>query len=192
VAAIKQIYEVPAVGSDPPAHPSASGVLLPPQLPPSKAAFRSLQVAPDGVRVAMLISTRQGSKIRIAAISKSGRYTYIAQTSSMLRVGTDVADPISLTWLDPDHLLVLGRTSSGTNQLFDVPLNGGQSMPIATPRDVTSVTASWPSKHAEPSVAVEIAPAPDSLFGTIQMAKMGWPSPDWQQVAEGSLPVFPG
>jgi hypothetical protein len=189
VAAKMQVYVIPDVGSDPPAHPSVNNVFTP-QLPPG--GIQSLRVAPDGVRVAMLIGARGGSKIRIAAISKNPGFTYIAQTSSVLRVGTDVADPISLTWLDPDHLLVLSRTSSGSNQLFDVPLNGGQSIPIATPRDAISVTANWPSGHAEPSVAVEIEPAPGSLFGTIQMAKAGWPSPDWRQVARGNMPVFPG
>jgi two-component system sensor histidine kinase MtrB len=192
IATKMQVYVIWGVGSAPPAHPSVTGVLTP-QLPPGKTGIQSLRVAPDGVRVAMLIGTRASNKIRIAAISKNrGPYTYVAQTSSVLRVGTDVADPISLTWLDPDHLLVLGRTTAGSNQLFEVPLNGGQSLPIATPRDAISVTANWPSGHAEPSVAVEIAPASGSLIGTIQMAKASWPSPDWRQVAKGNMPVFPG
>src|SRR5262245_58846615 len=189
VATKMQVYEISGVASDPPAHPSVTGVITSQQ---GKADIKSLRVAPDGVRVAMLVSTREGSRIRIAAISKNSQYTYIAQTSKSLRVGIDVADPTSLTWLDPDHLLVLGRLSSGGSQLFDVPLNGGQSMPIATPRGATSVAATWPSKHAKPSVAVEIGPPTGSIFGTIQMAKSGWPSPDWQQVAKGSMPGFPG
>ena len=65
---------------------------------------------------------------------------------------------MALTWLDPDHLLVLGRTGSGRTQLYEVPLNGGQSTPIATPRGVTSVTASWPGKQRQPFIAVAIAP----------------------------------
>jgi Lipoprotein LpqB beta-propeller domain/Sporulation and spore germination len=187
-----QVYEIRGVGSNPTDHPVATDVLTS-QLLPGKSGIQSLQVAPDAVRVAMLISTGAGSKIRIAAISKNRRvYTYIAQTSSVLRVGTDVADPKALTWLDPDHLLVLGRLSSGRNQLFAVPLNGGQSMPIATPLHVTSVTANWPSGNAEPSVAVAIAPTTDGSPGTIQLSRGGWPNPDWQQVAKGTMPVFPG
>jgi hypothetical protein len=187
-----QVYMIPEAASNPPDRPSVTGVLTP-QLPPGKAGFESLRVAPDGVRVAMLIGSRAGSKIRIAAISQNrGQYTYIAQTSSVLRVGTDVADPIALTWLDPDHLLVLGRLNSGRTQLFDVPLNGGQSMPIATPRGVISVAANWPGGQAEPSVAVEVGPPRDTLYGTIQMSKAGWPNPDWRQAAKGNLPVFSG
>jgi YD repeat-containing protein len=192
VATRMQVYEIPGVGSDPPAHPSVTGVLTS-QLLQGKESIRSLQVAPDGARVAILITTGTSSKIRIAAISKyRGQYTYIAQTSSVLRVGTDVADPRALTWLDPDHLLVLGRLSSGRVQLFTVPLNGGQSMPIATPHGATSVTANWPSGRSQPTVAVAIAPPTAGSPGTIQMSKAGWPNPDWQQVAKGTMPVFPG
>ncbi|MDR2984346.1 MAG: LpqB family beta-propeller domain-containing protein, partial [Nocardiopsaceae bacterium] len=156
VATKMQVYEIQGVGSQPPARPSVTDVLIS-QMQLGKAGIQSLQVAPDGVRVAMLIHDRTGSKIRIAAISKSqGQGTYIAQTDQVLRVGTDLTDPRSLTWLDPNHLLVLDRLGSGRTQLFDVPLNGGQSTPIATPHGVQSVTASWPSGQSEPSIAVAI------------------------------------
>ncbi len=134
IATKMQVYEIPGVGGEPSAHPPLT-LVLDPQL--GKASIQSLWVAPDGVRVAMIIRNGATSKIRIAAISRNRQYTYIAQTSSVLRVGTDIADPIALTWLDPDHLLVLGRTGSGRTQLYEVPLNGGQSTPIATPRGVT-------------------------------------------------------
>lgn len=198
IATKMQVYEIPGVGGEPSAHPPLT-LVLDPQL--GKASIQSLWVAPDGVRVAMIIRNGATSKIRIAAISRNRQYTYIAQTSSVLRVGTDIADPIALTWLDPDHLLVLGRTGSGRTQLYEVPLNGGQSTPIATPRGVTAVTASWPAKQPQPFIAVAIAPTATSP-AEIQMSTSGWPSPDWQQVAKGPTglqdpasiltPVFPG
>jgi hypothetical protein len=199
VATKMQVYEIPGVGGEPSARPPVT-LVLDPQL--GKASIQSLRVAPDGVRVAMIIRSGAISKIRIAAISKSrGQGTYIAQTSSVLRVGTDIADPIGLSWLDPDHLLVLGRTGSGRTQLYEVPLNGGQSTPIATPSGVTSVTASWPGKQRQPFIAVAIAPTATSP-AEIQTSISGWPSPDWQQVAKGPTglqdpayiftPVFPG
>jgi len=192
VATKMQVYEIRGAASDPPAHPSVTGVFTS-QMLPGDTAIKSLEVAPDGIRVAMLMQSGASSKIRIAAISQNrGQGSYIAQTDSVLRVGTDVADPIALTWLDPDHLLVLGRMSSGRTQLFVVPLNGGQSMPIATPVGATSVAASWPSGHTEPSVAVAIAPPAGTLQGTIQLSNSGWPNPEWRQVAKGNMPVFPG
>jgi hypothetical protein len=174
-------------GTGPPAHPALTGVLG-----PSLTNVESLQVAPDGVRVALLIRSGANTKIRIAAISKNtGQYTYIAQASQMLRVGTDVVQPVALTWLDPDHLLVLGRTGTARKQLYDVPLNGGQSTPIATPHRVKSLAVSWPRGQSAPSIAVGIAPTRTSP-GAIQMSKSGVLNPDWRQVAKGITPVFPG
>ncbi len=193
-----QVYVISGAGAGQSAHPSLTGVLSPSL---NKASIQSLRVAPDGVRAALLIRSGKSTRIRIAAISRnSGQYTYIAQTSTMLRVGTDVANPVGLTWLDPDHLLVLAQISSNRTQLYEVPLNGGQSTPIATPRGVACsaaencaelVTASWPSTQAAPSIAVAIAPTATSV-GVIQLARSGLLNPDWRQVAKGITPVFPG
>ncbi len=187
-----QTYAIRQAGTEPPAHPALTGVLG-----PSLTNVESLQVAPDGVRVALLIRSGANTKIRIAAISKNtGQYTYVAQAGQMLRVGTDVAQPIALTWLDPDHLLVLGPTGTARTQLYDVPLNGGQSTPIATPHGVTCLAVSclavsWPRGQNAPSIAVGIAPTA-TLPGVIQMSKSGVLNPDWRRVAKGITPVFPG
>jgi hypothetical protein len=183
-----QIYVIPRAGTELPAHPALTGVLSPAM---DKASIQSLQVAPDGVRAALLINSRSGMRIRIAAISQNrGQYTYVAQNTQMLRVGTDVAEPIALTWLDPDHLLVVGQVGTRT-QLYEVPLNGGQSVPIATPRGAKSVAVSWPAGQSSPSIAVAIPPT-DNSSAVIQLSTTGLLSPDWHQVAKGITPVFPG
>jgi hypothetical protein len=198
VSKMQGVYVIPRAGTSPPAHLTLTGVLSPWL---SKATIQSLRVAPDGVRAVLLIHSGHITRIRIAAISRnSPHFTYIAQTSNMLRVGTDLAKPVGLTWLDPDHLLVLAQTGNGRTQLYEVPLNGGQSTPIATPRGLTCsapencaelVTASWPPKAAAPSIAVAIAPTATSP-GRIDMATTGLLNPDWHQVAKGITPAFPG
>jgi two-component system sensor histidine kinase MtrB len=189
IATKSQVYVVPAVGSELPAKPAVTGVLGPNLV---KTEIESLRVAPDGVRVAMLLKSKLGARIRIAAISKgSGQYTYLAQTDQMLRVGTDVPDPIALTWLDSDHLLVLSQISQGKTQLYEVPLNGTQSTPVATPPGARSVSASRPTKLSEPVVAVVI-PQSKNAAGRIETAGNGLLNPDWRQVARGTTPVFPG
>lgn len=189
-----QIYVIPRAGREPSAHPALTGVLSPSL---DKARIQSLQVAPDGVRAALLIRGASSTRIRIAAISQNrGQYTYVAQDTQMLRVGTDVAKPIALTWLDPDHLLVLGQIGAARTQLYDVPLTGGESIPVATPRGAVSVAASWPSGQRAPSIVVSTGrPSPSpagSSPGVIQMSKTGLLNPDWRQVAKGITPVFPG
>jgi hypothetical protein len=149
----------------------------------------TLRVAPDGVRAAMIVGGGTGKRIIVAAISKDASFTYVAQTPQTLRVGSDITNPVAVTWLDPDHLLVLSR-SGGRTQLFEVPLNGVESTEIPTPRGVMSVAASWPS-GLQPHVVIGIAPTPTSP-GTIEMSKTGLQNPDWQPVAKGTTPVFPG
>jgi lipoprotein LpqB-like beta-propeller protein/sporulation and spore germination protein len=189
VAARTQVYVVPSAGSQPPARPALTGVLGPTL---GGSSIESLRVAPDGVRVALLLRSKSGAKIRIAAISKSsGQYTYVAQTGHMLRVGTDVPDPIAVTWLDPDHLLVLSRMSAAKTQLFEVPLNGSQSTLVPTPPGTTSVAASWPGNQPEPVLSVAVAPS-DASPGKIETAMTGLLNPNWRVVVTGITPVFPG
>ena len=108
----------------------------------------------------------------------------------MLRVGSDISNPVALTWLDPDHLLVLDR-SAGKSEIYQVPLSSGASTEIATPRGVTSLAAIWPYGQLYPQVVVSIAPT-RTTPGEIEMSKTSPLNPDWQLVAKGITPVFPG
>jgi hypothetical protein len=150
----------------------------------------TLRVAPDGVRAAMIVGSGSGKRIVVAAISGGASVIYVGQNQQTLRVGSDIANPVALTWLDPDHLLVLSR-SGGRTQMFQVPLNGGESTEISVPDEVTSVAASWPSGQTQPHVVIGIAPTASSP-GRIEMSKTGWPNPHWLPVVRGTDPVFPG
>jgi Lipoprotein LpqB beta-propeller domain/Sporulation and spore germination len=150
----------------------------------------TLRVAPDGVRAAMIVGSGGGKRIVVAGISGGASVIYVGQTQQTLRVGSDIANPVALTWLDPDHLLVLSR-SGGRTQMFQVPLNGGESTEISIPGGVTSVAASWPNGQVQPRVVIGIAATVSSL-GRIEMSKTGWPNPHWLPVVRGTVPVFPG
>jgi Lipoprotein LpqB beta-propeller domain/Sporulation and spore germination len=178
-----EIWEIPAAGQVvPPARPALVLVIIPLF---THVEFRYLQVAPDGVRAALIVHTGSTTEIEIAAISEHGGITYLAQSDRTLRVGSDVSQPVALTWLDPDHLLVLDQTSQGI-KLFDVPLNGGQSIPVAIPPGVTSVAANSPKAQAVPRIVVAIA------TGTIEVSAAEPPNTDWKPLVTGTTPVFPG
>jgi hypothetical protein len=183
------VYLVPGAGSGPPARPALVQVQIPP-LSPGPAVVQSLRVAPDGVRVAMIVRFGSSTRILIAAVSRTPEVTFLAQTGPMLRVGSDIANPTALTWLDPDHLLVLDR-SAGKTEIYQVPLSSGNSTEIATPHGATSLAATWPYGQSYPEVAVGIAPT-GSTPGEIEISKTSPLSPDWQPVVKGVTPVFPG
>jgi len=191
IAARTQIFVIHAAETEPPARPALVPVYVPRF---THAMFQALRVAPDGVRVALIVRTGSTTKIQVAAISKSTEgtnFTYLAQTGHTLRVGSDVAHPLTLTWLDPNHLLVLGKVGMSRTQLFEVPLNGGKSTEVPVPHGVTSVAASGPSAMATPRIVVAIAPT-ETTPGKIEMSKIGPPNPIWQPLVKGISPVFPG
>ena len=193
VAASTQIFEIPDAGSGLPSRPALVHVYVPPYTR-EHPVFQALRVAPDGVRVALIVRTGSVTKIQVAAISKSAEgtnFTYLAQTGHALRVGSDVTHPVSLTWLDQDNLLVLDRAARGRTELFEVPLNGGKSTEVSTPRGVTSVAATLPPRKRQPRVMVAIAPT-GTTPGKIEMARTWLPNLDWEPLVKGITPVFPG
>ena len=77
--------------------------------------------------------------------------THSGQSASVglpVTIGSAIPDPESLSWYGTDDVIVLNRSSSGS-QLYEVPLNGGQPTPIGTVNgDPVSVTATSPDSSA--------------------------------------------
>jgi hypothetical protein len=106
----------------------------------AKADYRvlSLQIAPDGVRAAMLVSGPAGNQLLLAAV------TYFDGSPSFgpaVPVGTDLPSPgpVALAWYTPYYLAVLDGS-----QIYQVPLTGGQSTLLSLPPTTaaTSITSS--------------------------------------------------
>jgi hypothetical protein len=161
-------------GTSPGAGPSASL--------PSGDTIAALRVAPDSVRVAMIID-RAGkpAEVLLGAISRSGggkdvQKTYIGQSEPIVAIGTDVLDPTALSWYDADHVLVLGQDHGP--QLYDVPLTGGASTQIVTADGTVSITTA----------------GSELVAGTTrdQILTSSGPDPTWRQAGQGRVPAFPG
>jgi hypothetical protein len=156
----------------------------------STATFTSLKVAPDGVRVALIVHDKSGSMVYVTSTTVVGKQPnqviYLGQ-SSLQAVGPDLVNPVDLTWWGPDHLLVLDRRN-GATQLYEVPLSGGQSSRVPAPPDVTSVTGNGSvvlvgtktTQGGSTQEAIESSSGNGNLDGI------------WHRVASGSLPAYPG
>jgi hypothetical protein len=157
-----------------------------PQIPVG-ATYTSLKVAPDGVRVAMIVHDSSGSMVYVTATTTAEKpipFTYLAQTGQLQSVGPDLADPVGLTWWGPDHLLVLDRVG-GATQLYEVPLNGGQSTRVPAPPDTTSVTGNGSvvvigTMTVHGRSTQQVIESANGLDGI------------WHRVASGSTPAYPG
>lgn len=152
-----------------------------------------LTVAPDGVRVAMIEQTRAGGQILVAAISKLpyGNQFYLGGPNEQtVRIGSDITYPVALAWHygDLDHLLVVGRQASGEQQLFSVPLNGGDSVVLPNPLPPSIVAL----QGMRQEVIVGTAPVPGSEPAGEIFVSFSLQNGAWHRLAAGSTPVLPG
>jgi hypothetical protein len=108
------------------------------------------QVAPDGVRVAMVVRGPSGSQVQLGAITHSGTSASVAQPTVI--IGAGLPEPDAVTWYGADDVIILAGSTS-TAQLDEVPLNGGQPTMITTPGAPESVTATSPEGSA-PDIAI--------------------------------------
>jgi hypothetical protein len=104
-----------------------------------------LRVAPDGVRVAMIIGSGATAQVWLAAVKRGPIGYSITRPiplggQSATRVLTGVR---ALTWYDEDHLLVVAGSGSAS-QLWEVPVDGDSPSSEAKDSGITSVTAAGP------------------------------------------------
>ena len=97
---------------------------------PQNSKILGLSIAPDGVRVAVIVGTSAGSEVELAAIDTGkpgpGQSANPLQRTSIgppVQLGPNVANPIALTWYDADDLLVLDGAGDQTS-LWVVPVDG--------------------------------------------------------------------
>jgi two-component system sensor histidine kinase MtrB len=160
-------------------------VSAPPALLPPAGVVTSVRVAPDGVRVAMIVRTRARVQVLVAAISEHAGADYLAQSTQTVTVGSDIkGTPVAASWWDADHLLVLARSAGAVAQLYEVPLNGGVSSPLVTPANAVSLAVSGTDVLIGTAGRGGVSQA-----GIWRSAGLNGP---WRLVTEGIDPVAPG
>lgn len=102
-------------------------------------------VAPDGVRVSMIVHDGSGSSVEVGAITHSGQ---VASVQGLpVTIGAGISQPDAVSWYGTDDVVVLAGASASA-QLYEVPLNGGPPTIIATPGAPVAVTATSPEGSA--------------------------------------------
>jgi hypothetical protein len=147
-----------------------------PSMLPGGSKVVALRMAPDAVRAAMLVQTAGKMQLYVAAVEFGDKGVSFGPA---VPVGTDLASTgvTAVGWYNPYYLF----TVSGP-QLYQVPLTGGQSLPLATgtlPAGVQSLTAA----------GNELAVATSS--GAVYTSQAPYLS--WTQIrGRASDPAFPG
>jgi hypothetical protein len=113
---------------------------------PVGSGVTDFQVAPDGVRVAMIVRVSPTvSQLKLGALVASNGTVAVLQPP--VTIGASITQPDSLSWYGSDDLIVLAGNSANA-QLEEVPLNGGQPTVIPAPGAPVSVTAANPEGSA--------------------------------------------
>lgn len=110
------------------------------KLPNLGGPVTSLRVAPDGVRVAMIVGEGTRAHLVLAAATRDRTGGFSLTKAPLF----SALPPVSaLTWYDEDHLLVI--TGSGADsQYWEVPVDGYNPKRLIKLPGLTTVTAAGP------------------------------------------------
>jgi hypothetical protein len=158
-----------------PPHDGAAVPVLPSNLSSSQTVT-DLRVAPDGVRVAMIVRGGNGTyAMEIGAISRNGAQLQINPKTVV--VGAGISDPAQLAWYGEYNILVLAQRGPQA-RLYEVPVNGGAPTQIQAVHDAVSISSN----------------GTDLVLGTGQgrIWVSDGPNAQWRPAAAGQAPVYPG
>jgi len=145
-------------------------------LPAGLGPVTGLRVAPDGVRIALIVGQGLAARVVLGAIERTGTAVSIP---AIVPLAPGLTEPSALTWYDEDHLLAI--TQQGVaSQLWEVPVNG--DAPV--------------SKNSLPGmVSIAAAGAQNPLYLGMSAGRLensvtlGEP---WRDIAAGWDATYPG
>lgn len=143
-------------------------------LPGGTGPVTSLRVAPDGVRIAMIVGTGASARVMLGAI---GPGLVIPQ---VVPLGAGMTGVRALTWYDDDHLLVVKQDRKRQTSLWDVPANEDSGTWLSGLNGITSVAAAGPKN-----------PLYLSLSGG-QLEKSVGLRETWTDITAGMGATYPG
>ena len=149
---------------------------------PSGSQILALRMAPDSVRAALLVHTKSGNKLLLAA-ALFGHGSVAFGPPVSVGASPDAAEPIAISWLDPYHLAVLAN-----GVIFQVPLTGGAGIqPGGKPQRLSTAPNGAQTLTTDGSELV--VGVVDNSVSSIFASSLG---SGWSKVTTGSSPVYPG
>jgi hypothetical protein len=138
----------------------------------------SLQMAPDGVRAALLVKTSLGNRVLLAAVTDNVKEGQVSLDAAV-PAWTGLPGPTALSWYSPYDLMVL--TKAG---IWQVPLTGGAGRLLGrTPAGAVSLA----SDGVTLVVGTEGA---EGALGAVYTSSNG--AIFWKKVAtSGAFPTYP-
>jgi hypothetical protein len=138
---------------------------------------RSLEVAADGARVAIVSDAADGVRVDVAGVTRDD-HGVPRQLGVPTRAGTTLTDATQVTWVDEATLGVLGKSDGGTSPHVNLVPVAGPTTPLPQIADV-----------------VDIAGGPSLVVATKDGTLRRFVTPTWVRidgVTGASDPSYPG
>jgi Lipoprotein LpqB beta-propeller domain/Sporulation and spore germination len=123
--------------------PAGKGAAVQVTLPFGVGPVAGLRVAPDGVRVALIIGTGAATHMLLGAIAHFGASVSIVHTAPL---APGLVSLSALTWYDEDHVLAITQPPAGT-RLWEVPVNGAAPILKSAQPGMASIAADGPQNN---------------------------------------------
>ncbi|GAA2273731.1 LpqB family beta-propeller domain-containing protein [Streptomyces atrovirens] len=144
---------------------------------------RAVRVAADGVRIALVVEKDGRSSLVIGRIDRNGG-TGEQPVVTVLdpRSATPVLEQVTaMSWAGDSRLVVVGREEGGVEQMKYVEVDGS-TPDVPPPAALTGVKAVTASEDEQAPLMAY------SVDGIVRLPS----GAQWQKVAEGTAPVYPG
>jgi hypothetical protein len=148
----------------------------PPASAPVTGPFTALQVAPDGVRVAIVVD---GDELTFGAISRQQTQSPRISLSEVQEI-VPVGNFTALTWYGPDDVITLAGSA-----VTDYPVSGGTSTSIQGDPGMQTITASY----QQPLIA---GLSRGGMAADASLTGSWMPIKDGDTPANGTSPIYPG
>jgi Lipoprotein LpqB beta-propeller domain/Sporulation and spore germination len=155
---------------------TAKGAAVPVTLPPGLGPVTGLKVAPDGVRIALIVGTGAGTHMLLGAIARSGAGLSIIHTAPLAPGLVGIS---ALAWYDEDHVLAITQPAAGT-RLWEVPVNGAGPLLKSAQPGMASIAADGPQN------ALYVGMAAGRLENEVPLGGL------WRDVTAGTYATYPG
>ncbi|CAL9519226.1 Lipoprotein LpqB [Streptomyces sp. enrichment culture] len=148
--------------------------------------IRSVRVAADGVRIALVVEKGDRRSLLIGRIERSRPDGGTAERSAVTVLELRSAAPeleqvTAMSWTGDSRLVVVGREQGGVEQMRYVEVDG------STP-DVTQPAALTGVKAVTASPDDRVPLVAYSVDGIVRLPSAG----QWQKITKGTAPVYPG
>ncbi len=143
----------------------------------------ALRVAPDGVRIAVIVRGKTPPQVQIGAVTRGKNTASIGQ---LVPIGQGIRDPTALSWYDADDLMVLSSPGGDGAALERVPVNGGQPIPVPPEQPIPV-----PPERRIVSLATAGSHIVAGLRGG-QIVTFGGLAGGWGPLVAGEDPAYPG